>query len=811
MDVQFPNVDWSFLRSTYGWAALQHQAWIRGHLKNNYRTERRVSLCTDGILELWVNGQHYWGGDFYSFRRAPIVIPLQTGDNLIDVRSIHDVRAMGGGEPPTISVLLEAHITADPLFINADTAIVPDLVEGTLLSRFASVIGRNELEEDIDIISIESEATNIEAVSSLPLRLIGGQSRPISFSFGTQLQLDVVHSKGGLQLDGDGRLLLPLTVTYRLTSNEPQANQQQSITLTLQCRLLHEPQKFTFLHPGGTTSYAILRPPSAKAQMTDHFNLPVIIHMHGPGLEPDNLLVRQTLDDAPDIAAWTLYPTGMSPWSGDDWHTWGFADVQAAVAAIPSWLDAMQWRGHGVDIDRWFVTGHSNGGQGTWFVLTHQPDKVIAAAPVSGYSSIQNYVPYTTWNDADPRASSILHTSLNSFRHEMLAPNFDGIPILQQHGSADDNVPAYNSRLMSELQAHATTPSKYVELPNEGHWFQGVMTTPPLKRFYEEQLEENQLSESRLPLKFTILCPNSYDMGCRGGICVDQLVTPDMLGRLEVIRQDEQNWSIKTSNIHRFHLDPGNAYSSSVEKIAVDGSDIQFPSIRKDKLWLVRSSADRHWEVSLQNYLLWIEGNSRIQVSSDESWQSLGQRYGKQIGAMDAFLRTTSSFSIKVSGHCMELALQLSRNFLQYYGADSNILRYGDEHTDDHDLAGNEIIILDVGNMNPSAPPDFPVQVNANSISVRDSDGHITEFPKEPGLGGIFLQPLDNERLQLVIWGADVDGLRQAGRLVPMLAGGGQPDFIILGESSRWKGHGGALAMGFFDYQWNTSKASLIT
>ena len=28
-------------------------------------------------------------------------------------------------------------------------------------------------------------------------------------------------------------------------------------------------------------------------------------------------------------------------------------------------------------------------GQGTWFVLSHQPDTVMAAAPVSGYSSIQ--------------------------------------------------------------------------------------------------------------------------------------------------------------------------------------------------------------------------------------------------------------------------------------------------------------------------------------------------------------------------------------------------------------------------------------
>ena len=88
-----------------------------------------------------------------------------------------------------------------------------------------------------------------------------------------------------------------------------------------------------------------------------------------------------------------------------DLDTWGLADVEAAIAAIPLWIESVAWRGPGVDIESWYVVGHSNGGmarhnstwfsllmaigQGTWFALTHRPDKVLAAAPVSGYSSIQ--------------------------------------------------------------------------------------------------------------------------------------------------------------------------------------------------------------------------------------------------------------------------------------------------------------------------------------------------------------------------------------------------------------------------------------
>ena len=36
--------------------------------------------------------------------------------------------------------------------------------------------------------------------------------------------------------------------------------------------------------------------------------------------------------------------------------------MEAAVAAIPSWIEITQWQGPGVDADRWLVTGHSNGG-----------------------------------------------------------------------------------------------------------------------------------------------------------------------------------------------------------------------------------------------------------------------------------------------------------------------------------------------------------------------------------------------------------------------------------------------------------------
>jgi len=41
---------------------------------------------------------------------------------------------------------------------------------------------------------------------------------------------------------------------------------------------------------------------------------------------------------------------------------WGFADVEAGIKAIPHWMKDTNWNGQGIDLHKWVITGHSNGG-----------------------------------------------------------------------------------------------------------------------------------------------------------------------------------------------------------------------------------------------------------------------------------------------------------------------------------------------------------------------------------------------------------------------------------------------------------------
>src|SRR5436190_10920888 len=70
--------------------------------------------------------------------------------------------------------------------------------------------------------------------------------------------------------------------------------------------------------------------------------------------------------------------------------TWGAADVQAAVAAIPVWMQTVGWNGVGVSLDDWLVSGHSNGGWCSDRILPSQADCLQVKA--HGFSSRTNLI-----------------------------------------------------------------------------------------------------------------------------------------------------------------------------------------------------------------------------------------------------------------------------------------------------------------------------------------------------------------------------------------------------------------------------------
>ena len=81
LTVSFPDIDWPFLQSIYGWSALQYQVWARGNLVVEAETQQTVVLYTDRLIEFWVDHRPSFGGDFYALRNAPLVLHLSPGEH----------------------------------------------------------------------------------------------------------------------------------------------------------------------------------------------------------------------------------------------------------------------------------------------------------------------------------------------------------------------------------------------------------------------------------------------------------------------------------------------------------------------------------------------------------------------------------------------------------------------------------------------------------------------------------------------------------------------------------------------------------
>ena len=177
---------------------------------------------------------------------------------------------------------------------------------------------------------------------------------------------------------------------------------------------------------------------------------------------------------------------------------------------------------------------------------------------------------------------------------------------------------------------------------------------------------------------------------------------------------------------------------------------------------------------------------------------------------MRAMLRTRDRILIHtVEPSLSDVALQISRNLYQYLRADSEIICSSDPAGRE---TGNVAHLACGAELTSSALSSYPITVaKGPGLTIRKARGGIRCYDLQPGLGAALLRPLAQGRTELVFWGLDGEGLQHAARLLPMLTGVGQPDFVIVRRECCWKGAAGVLAMGFLDNEWQVSESSYIT
>lgn len=177
---------------------------------------------------------------------------------------------------------------------------------------------------------------------------------------------------------------------------------------------------------------------------------------------------------------------------------------------------------------------------------------------------------------------------------------------------------------------------------------------------------------------------------------------------------------------------------------------------------------------------------------------------------MAAILQTRAALHIVQHDEASAwVALQISRNLYQYFAADTEVVDSAQAATGS---AGNVISIGTGDSVRQGALASHAIRICNGSLTIRDRSGIVRKYSstQEKGVAAIFLRPLSDERLELVVWGSDVGALQLAARLVPTLSGVGTPDFVVLDSSSAWRGLEGVLAMGFLDSMWGVGETAFL-
>lgn len=137
--------------------------------------------------------------------------------------------------------------------------------------------------------------------------LRGYQARPLVFR---------------IYLGGSPQKEFSAEILYKIYRGNDEIFRTYSFDLKLTEKSVSQAQKLTYYY-AGIVSYAILRPPPATCTpgiSERGAALPIIVALHGAGVKADSVQVRAMLDAAYGTCAWILFPSGVTPWSGDDWR-----------------------------------------------------------------------------------------------------------------------------------------------------------------------------------------------------------------------------------------------------------------------------------------------------------------------------------------------------------------------------------------------------------------------------------------------------------------------------------------------------------
>ncbi len=393
------------------------------YLTYNSPKERTALLNVQGNSGLFFNGEPHTG-DPYRSGWLYIPVKLKKGLNEIYIR---------GG-----MVNADLIFPAKPVMINTQDPTLPFIVEGHANDKLQGAV--------VIINTSTKELKNLQMASS-----IGGKSKM------TRLPVVPALSIRKVPFDFDGSAITQTgraDCELRLIDGEKEID-RKNIPIESVGASAKYSKTFTSEIDGSLQYYAVTPQTTSPKEGAALF-----LSVHGAGVEAiGQARAYQPKDWGTLVAATNRRPRGFN------WEDWGRLDALEVLQIAKNSFKP--------DPQRIYLTGHSMGGHGTWFLGATYPDKWAAIAPCAGYPTLKGYgsadglIPDSS---RSPIEQMLLRGS-NQSDVLQLVNNYKPLGVYIFHGDADRTVSVRYARQMRKALGDFHADLSYYEYPGGEHWF----------------------------------------------------------------------------------------------------------------------------------------------------------------------------------------------------------------------------------------------------------------------------------------------------------------------------------------------------
>jgi poly(3-hydroxybutyrate) depolymerase len=654
-------------------------------------------------------------------------------------------------------VIAQLSFPSKPVLLNTEDPTLPSiLLNGNNDALQGAIVVINSTSKDLKGVQIRSSVLGRELVTELP-SIPAMATRKVPFTFNGSAVTEAGKQDCRLALLEKGKTLAEAVVSIDAVNNSDKYSS-------------------TFISniDGSLQYYAVAPQSSTNANGTALF-----LSVHGAGVEAiGQARAYKSKDWGNLVAATNRRPRGFN------WEDWGRLD---ALEVLELAQDKFK-----PDPQQIYLTGHSMGGHGTWFLGATYPDKWAAIAPCAGYPTLKGYgsadglIPDSSSNEME----QMLLRSGNQSDVIKLATNYKPLGVYVFHGDDDRTVSVNYARQMRKILGEFHTDISYYEYPGGSHWFgDHSVDWKPMFDFFK--WHKRPMDTAMNNIDFMTASPGISSSYYWAAIYQQQ--RPLQYSRIKLKRnRASKRIDGTTENVRLMKLDLKDFSAGSQIQISLDGGQaIQYTTNSDaDSIYLVKEN-DK-WAVS----------------PKPESSQKGPQRYGTLKEAFNhnmifvygtAGKKEENEWAIQKARYDAEtwyyrgngaVDIIADKDFSLEKYKDRGVIIYGNKSTN---KAWNELVA------------DCPIQVERNKITAGEKSW------QGDNLGAYFIWPIRNSTTAsvAVITGSGVKGMQAANANQYFAGASGFPDFMIYSLEMLQSGATQVKLAGFYDHNWKLSPVDL--